>query len=192
MTKTQVFQLIGILLAIGFVILFLNFRGASPPPLVEKIPMGQPLSAGGPADKQPDQGAATTASNAPLQQEPNVSRDPFEIPVFLKEVLHQKEIAKTTPPKANTPTAVAAQIQPILTLQGILWGTSKPRAIINRRVVSVGDSVEDATVVAVGKNGVTVSFDGQEYLLKLPTKGGGSEDSQASSWPPPQHGGQSF
>ncbi len=191
MTKTQVFQLIGILLAIGFVILFLNFKGAKTPSLVQNIQMGQPLS----TNKQPGQGSETTASNAPLQQEPNVSRDPFEIPVLLKEVLHQKEIAKTTPPKTtNTSTAIAAQtIQPNLTLQGILWGTSKPRAIINRRVVSVGDSIEDATVVAVGKNGVTISFDGQEHLLKLPTKGGGSEDSQSSSWPPPQqHGGQSF
>ncbi|MCM8811817.1 MAG: hypothetical protein NC910_02025 [Candidatus Omnitrophica bacterium] len=110
---------------------------------------------------------------------------------MLQEVLRQKELAqvKTTPVPVGP---IDTHLTPQLRLQGIMWGIAQPKAIINRRIVAVGDTIENATVVAVSKDGVTVSFAGQEYLLKLPTKGGAGAGTQTSTWPNQQYGGQSF
>ncbi len=193
MTKTQILQLAAAVLMIGLVILFMNSRSGPPPPVFQ-----QPaLSTAGALRTSPETKPATaapqtSASSAGLSEEPIVTRDPFQLPPLLKEVLRQKELAKQKPTTPAAAPAAAPQAQPNLKLQGILWGTSQPRAIINRRIVSAGDTIDDATIVAVGKNSVTVSFGGQEYDLKLPTKGSGG--GQSSGWPPQsnQQGGQSF
>ena len=67
---------------------------------------------------------------------------------------------------------------PSLTLQGILWGVEKPQAIINRRIVSVGDAIEQAQVQAVTPQGVRLLFNGRELLLELPGKEGAQAQQQ--------------
>ena len=183
MTKTQFLQLLGIAAMIGLVVLFMNSRTAAPPPAAPAVSV-QPSAGGAPESAPQNAGPAAAAPAAPpapapavSNEEPTVTRDPFQLPALLKEVLRQKELAKQVKPapKENGPAQPAAE--PNLKLQGILWGTSQPKAIINRHIVSVGDTIEDATIIAVGKNGVTVSFGGQDYVLKLSTKGSGSGQS---------------
>lgn len=54
---------------------------------------------------------------------------------------------------------------PALTVQGIIWGGKFPQAIINNKVVKVGDIIEDTRVVSIDKDGVTVFFENQQYKL---------------------------
>ena len=56
---------------------------------------------------------------------------------------------------------------PNLVLKGIIEGRGKPRAIINSRVVDIGDIVEDATVVRINKNSVNLVYMDQEFILKI-------------------------
>jgi hypothetical protein len=57
---------------------------------------------------------------------------------------------------------------PELTVQGLIWGSSLPQAIVNNKVVKVGDKIEGAEVVSIDKQGVTVLFANKEHKLSSP------------------------
>jgi hypothetical protein len=48
-----------------------------------------------------------------------------------------------------------------------------PQAIINNKVLKVGDTIEGAQVKNIGKEGITVLFEGSEYNLSSPAAGPG-------------------
>lgn len=54
-----------------------------------------------------------------------------------------------------------------LTLSGIIWDRKKPLAIINDRVVSVGDTVKGATILEILKDMVVFEQEGVYYTLWL-------------------------
>ena len=54
-----------------------------------------------------------------------------------------------------------------LTLSGIIWDRKKPLAIINDRVVSVGDTVKGATILEVLKDMVVFEQEGVYHTLWL-------------------------
>ena len=101
------------------------------------------------------------------------SRDPFRLPVLLQEQLRRRQIEldrerkHSETPGSSRPAPPPASL-PKLELQGIVWGTPKPQVIINRQILSVGDTIQEARIVAVTREGVMVSSGGQEVLLKLP------------------------
>lgn len=57
---------------------------------------------------------------------------------------------------------------PSLSIQGIIWGARFPQAIINNKVVKIGDTIEGVHIVDINKNGVAVFFGNQEYNLSSP------------------------
>lgn len=56
-----------------------------------------------------------------------------------------------------------------LKLKGILWDDQIPTAIINSKVVKIGDLISNKTVVDIEKDKVILMEDGEVYLLKLRT-----------------------
>ena len=84
-------------------------------------------------------------------------RDPFQPPEEL-------EVKKEQIP----PEPVQVEPLPSLTIQGIVWGSSLPQAIINNKVVKVGDTIEGVRITDINKNGVTVFWANQEYNLSSP------------------------
>ena len=69
-------------------------------------------------------------------------------------------------PVSQTPTVVVTEnvsqrSLPALRVQGIIWGGDRPQAIINDRIVELGDDVEGATIKSIQKDGVNVLFDGK-------------------------------
>ena len=67
-----------------------------------------------------------------------------------------------------------------LTLSGIIWDRRKPLAIINDRVVSVGDSVKGSTILEILKDMIVFEQDGIYHTLWL----------QPSVLPPQPAGGK--
>lgn len=70
---------------------------------------------------------------------------------------------------------------PSLTVQGIIWGGNLPQAIINNKVVKIGDMIEGVRVTEINKSGVTVFFGYRKYNLSAPAaaqlpKEGGSDE----------------
>jgi hypothetical protein len=52
-------------------------------------------------------------------------------------------------------------------LEGILVDDSGASAILNGNTLSVGQSINDVLVEAISSNGVTLSYAGQEKVLKV-------------------------
>lgn len=79
-------------------------------------------------------------------------KDPFEEPEI--------EIEKTSD--------LDMQPLPNLTVQGLVWGSSIPQAIINNKVFRVGDNIEGAEVVEIGRDGVILARGSGKYKLSSP------------------------
>ncbi len=57
---------------------------------------------------------------------------------------------------------------PALTVQGLIWGGNFPQAIINNKVVKIGDAIGEVKITGITKEGVTVLFDNMEHKLPSP------------------------
>lgn len=81
-------------------------------------------------------------------------------------------IIEETPPSGEEQALeVTPQILPSLDVQGVIWGGRFPQAIINNKVVKIGDTIEGAVVISIDKDGITVLFAGRQYNLGPPTGG---------------------
>jgi Tfp pilus assembly protein PilP len=87
-------------------------------------------------------------------------RDPFMVPGEEEEKEEKVQAAQEQ---------AAAKPLPSLTVQGIIWGSNIPQAIINNTVVRVGDSIAEVKIVRIDKEGVEVFYSGRTYLLSSPS-----------------------
>lgn len=181
MTRTQIQQIIVIVLLIIFGAVWASTRKAP-------VPGGSPS----PAVTGPQPGAAPAhrpAEPAPVEErepEGDLARDLFQLPANLLQKIRERERVLEEQARLQReqalqpPNAPAAPVGPplelsSLELQGIFWGTGTPQAIINRKILSVGDTIEEAEVTAINEEGVTLSYGGQEVELKPSTEVRGGE-----------------
>jgi hypothetical protein len=88
----------------------------------------------------------------------NGLRDPFKSPV-VSEMLTQQD----------NPNPVAPEVSlPELRIQGVFWGADFPQAIINDKVVKVGDEVSGAQIVSIDKDAITVFFVNRQFKILSP------------------------
>jgi hypothetical protein len=59
---------------------------------------------------------------------------------------------------------------PSLVIQGTVWGGPIAQAIINNKVLKVGDKIEGVEIIDINKEGVTVLFDNQISHLNSPAE----------------------
>ena len=57
---------------------------------------------------------------------------------------------------------------PPLNVLGMIWGGNFPQAIINNRIVKLGDTVEGVRIKEINKDGITVIYNEQVYKLDSP------------------------
>lgn len=65
----------------------------------------------------------------------------------------------------------AKESRPSWELSGIVYHPSRPLAVINKKTVTVGDTVDRATVVGIDRREVTIRFEGRNVTLRVTTKG---------------------
>lgn len=94
-------------------------------------------------------------------------KDPFQQP----SIDGDREGIPVTDDRVIPPDKLEVPLPPLL-VQGIVWGGSFPQAIINNKVVKVGDVVEGVQVVSIDKSGVKVYFEGNQHTLQPPAGGG--------------------
>ena len=130
-------------------------KATSPSSLVS-APM-QPVSEQAISSKPESVSAASDETPAYAAQD---LRDPLES--WLPE-------EPKTPQTLTSAQAVVAQkvstSPPSLQVQGIIWGADTPQAIINHKVVRIGDSLEGARVTAIDRRGVTLEFQGETIVV---------------------------
>ena len=168
MTRTQIQQLVVVLLLILFVGVFLLSKKA-PEPGSGAVPTPAPDGTPAPAGQAEPLPAVAPAASPDL----SIPRDVFLLPTALLQRLQQREqeaIDLVNQKKADLDKITPVTAQQIgitdLELQGIFWNVSNPQAIINRRIVSVGDRIDSAEVEAITKEGVILSLNGQKFDLK--------------------------
>lgn len=80
-------------------------------------------------------------------------RDPFQGPKIEQKITEATKIAIPLPD---------------LKVQGVLWGSKMPQAIINNKVVKIGDIIGTAQVSNIDKEGVSIIYEGKNYHLSAP------------------------
>lgn len=68
----------------------------------------------------------------------------------------------------NPTPAPASPPQTVYKLQAIYWRPSKPSAVVNGKIVYVGDRIKHAQVTAIDQDSVTMKVDGESDPLVLP------------------------
>ena len=112
------------------------------------------------------QGVSGSGEAAPVTR-PSVEytagdkRDPF------KTYLKDSESASEEAPEGEVEIKL-----PELVVNGIIWGGKFPQAIINDKVVKVGDEIEGAKIKQISKDGVVVLFSSKTYTLPAPAMAG--------------------
>lgn len=95
------------------------------------------------------------------------ARDPFVPPAAV-----QQAVRPPPTPKAEEP-AEPVRPMPTLTVQGVFWGITPPRAIVNDQILTPGDTIQGVTILSIDRHGVTVEFQGTRTVL-TPAKPGQS------------------
>ena len=88
-------------------------------------------------------------------------KDPFAPVKIKEEVKQQAQVEKKEQAALPLPP-------PKLEIQGVVCGGYFPQAIINKKVVKIGDLIEGARITEINKNGVRILFDNQQYNLASP------------------------
>jgi len=70
---------------------------------------------------------------------------------------------KTTETGTQTPQKPE---RPALHVLGLIWNSDRPQAIINGRVVDIGDSISNVKIIAIRKNEIDVEFNGEFATIK--------------------------
>ncbi|MBI1991918.1 MAG: hypothetical protein HYS71_01590 [Candidatus Omnitrophica bacterium] len=177
MSKSQIQQItVVVLLAVFAVVWTMTRRSSAPtqapaPPWREAQAPSKPAS--GPAPKE-----------EPLPST-GVARDLFRPPPeLLKTIRRKEELAREEEKLAEErrrreqPVRESAINPPPLQLQGILWGSSTgPRAIVNRQILRVGQSIEEAQIIAIEKDGIRILYQEREFFIPMPVAGSTKEKS---------------
>lgn len=87
-------------------------------------------------------------------------RDPFKT-YFINE---EPEIVPEESTEEDQPEFDPGKFK----VQGIVWGVKSPQAIINDKVLTMGDLIEGAKILRIEKKGITLSFYGKIFNLGVP------------------------
>jgi len=76
-----------------------------------------------------------------------------------------QETKKTTESKSVAKAEIKKPEPPKLTITGVVWDTNRPQAIINGQVVDIGDSIDNAKILAIRKTGIDINFSGTNMTI---------------------------
>ena len=125
---------------------YINMNPASnPPPAVERPQTIQPITASATSAPTADRLNIQEKSNAPW------GRDPFRAATV-------RAVPRTDRPQ---------QVQSDWKLSGILYNSSSAIAIINGKSARTGDTIDNARVVQIDKNTVTLEKNGKRFTITV-------------------------
>jgi hypothetical protein len=112
-------------------------------------------------------------------------RDPFqsqlplpkEIPVVQPAPQNINLPGNVTPSESlfrSAPVPIKSVPQPVkqpdvkaMVVKGLVWNTGEPQAIVNDKVVSVGDEIDGVEVISIDQTGVEFSNKGLKYFVDV-------------------------
>ncbi len=91
----------------------------------------------------------------------------------LEPVIKIAPAKKTVPAPKTVSKPQYVKLKPIdkaslkLKLNGFVWGGPQPQAILNGRIVAVGDSIKNIKIISITQQGVGILIQGQKFLLTV-------------------------
>ncbi|MFC1806767.1 hypothetical protein ACFL0T_00165 [Candidatus Omnitrophota bacterium] len=155
MEKKKLEQTIVIILVPVFIIsLIITFFGKTgfKKPFVKKPKIEEEIREDESIDKLP------SPKDFPLIKYEGTGKDPLR-DLYL---LHLSRIK--TPTKTNRPKRPLPQLK----IEGLIWNSDMPQAIVGGKVINIGDSILDAKVVGISKEGITLEY--YEEVVLVPRK----------------------
>jgi hypothetical protein len=120
------------------------------------------------APKGGDNSLAPAQGGAGSEEEKNFLtdiQDPFISSLPLKSVVvSQSEAAAIRPTTETGPNEKFDYSS--LKVSGLVWGAEKPRAIIDEKVVGIGDTIKEAKILNISKEGILFNYRGKQYLME--------------------------
>ena len=101
------------------------------------------------------------AERPDIEYEAQDLKDPFEPPIEKIELI--EELEEEVMPEAEPELPL-----PSLGVEGLVWGGSLPLAIINKKIVRIGDMIEGVQIIDINKEGIDISFDNRSHHLPSP------------------------
>ncbi|HBG61896.1 MAG: hypothetical protein A2Y03_03075 [Omnitrophica WOR_2 bacterium GWF2_38_59] len=82
-----------------------------------------------------------------------------------KKAAHKKatEVKQTT--VKPMPVEAVPLEPPRMVISGLVWNSDRPQAIVNNKVIDVGDTIETIQVVAIRKEGIDIDFQGKTITI---------------------------
>jgi hypothetical protein len=97
-------------------------------------------------------------------------RDPFENQLPEKEIIPLPQDMAESGMTSETMEFIEEQIvPPALTVESLVAGGPVPQAIIGGRIFRVGDTVEEARITKIIKEGVEILYKGKAFWLSSPS-----------------------
>lgn len=87
-----------------------------------------------------------------------------------KDPFHHRDPMASAPARSVKSAETAPKNNPLV-IQGLVWNLKDPQAIINGKVVKIGDTLEDAQILDITKEGVKIRRQGREVFLSKKRKG---------------------
>ena len=60
---------------------------------------------------------------------------------------------------------------PAITINGLVWNTAKPQAIVNDKIVGIGEKIGGAKLIKIDKSGITIEYQGKVIYVAKDKKG---------------------
>ncbi len=98
-------------------------------------------------------------------------RDPFNDLLQAAIEKERKEKEAQSVQMSQEVVNVEEKVMPSLDkfkVQGVIWGGKFPQAIINNKILGVGDSIEGVKIASIENNHVVLSFSGRLFSLPAP------------------------
>ena len=108
--------------------------------------------------------AAPVAVSTPPEEEETLEDVPDP---FVSSFPPKPEAAGTE--KSSAPSAAELKDEfdySSLKVTGIVWGAENPKAIIDGNVMGIGDTVKEAKIVDISKEGILFDYKSKQYLMK--------------------------
>ena len=88
-------------------------------------------------------------------------------PKAVQETPSDQTTRVEVPEMPNSDQVPQAEItKPNFVISGLVWNTKRPQAIVNGEVVSIGDIVENWTIVDITNEGIEVTFQNKNFKIK--------------------------
>lgn len=110
-------------------------------------------------NKRPLKTTENQTDNSKMENEPGSDKLAFD------------ELGSTDPSPETSEIIEPPQVEEIIpmpdvTVSGIIWNSDRPQAIINERVIDIGDTILGIEITEIRKTGVSGLFHGEAVIIK--------------------------